>query len=166
VVPVASDTPLRLVVVGDTPLRLVVVGDPDGVQPDDYFITTDTTADPAWVAAHYAGRWAIEVTFRDAKQHLGAQDPQCWVRAGPERAACLALWLHAAIWLWYIPTWGADRSWPSLPWYPHKTTPSFADALAALRRLLWQQPITALCSTPPLPDKITRPLIHTLARAA
>jgi hypothetical protein len=70
-------------VAGDTPLRLTVVRDPDGRQPDDYFITTDTSAQPAWVAAHYAGRWGIEVTFRDAKQHLGAQDPQCWVRAGP-----------------------------------------------------------------------------------
>jgi len=46
----------------DTPLLLVVVRDPDGIQPDDYFITTDTGADPAWVACHYAGRWTIEVS--------------------------------------------------------------------------------------------------------
>ena len=45
----------------DRPLLLVIVRDPEGVQPDDYFITTDTAADPAWVAAHYAGRWSIEV---------------------------------------------------------------------------------------------------------
>jgi hypothetical protein len=150
----------------DTPLRLVVVRDPDGREPDDFFITTDTDADPAWVAAHYAGRWTIEVVFRDAKQHMGAQDPQCWKRRGPQRAAALALWLHAAVWLWYIETWGTRRSWTPTPWYPHKTTPSFADALAALRRLLWQQRITALCSAVPLPTKIIRPLIDTLARAA
>jgi hypothetical protein len=150
----------------DTPLLLVVVRDPDGVQPDDFFITTDTSADPAHVAAHYAGRWTIEVTFRDAKQHLGAQDPQSWKRRGPERAAALGLWLHAAVWLWYIPTWGTKRSWTPTPWYPNKITPSFADALAALRQLLWQQRITTLCSTTPLPPKILQPLINTLARAA
>lgn len=113
----------------DTPLLLVVVRDPDGIQPDDYFITTDTGADPAWVAAHYAGRWTIEVVFRDEKQHLGGQDPQCWKRKGPERAACLSLWLHAVVWLWYLQVWGTRRSWTPTPWYPHKTTPSFADAL-------------------------------------
>jgi hypothetical protein len=82
----------------DTALLLVVVRDPAGNQPDDFF-TTDVDADPAWVAAHYAGRWSIEVTFRDAKQHLGAEDPQCWKRRGPQRGAALGLWIHAAIWL-------------------------------------------------------------------
>jgi hypothetical protein len=150
----------------DTPLLLVIVRDPQGHQPDDFFITTDTTASPAWVAAHYAGRWTIEVTFRDAKQHLGVEDPQTWKRQGPERAAALGLWLHAAVWLWYIPTWGTRRSWTPTPWYPRKATPSFADALAALRRLLWHQRITTVCSTAPLPAKIIRPLVDTLARAA
>jgi hypothetical protein len=153
-------------VANDTPLLLVIVRDPDGHQPDDYFITTDADADAAWVGAHYAGRWTIEVTFRDAKQHLGVEDPQSWKRHGPERAAALGLWLHAAVWLWYIPTFGTRRSWTPTPWYAHKTTPSFADALAALRRLLWQQRITTLCSAAPLPTKIIGPLIDTLARAA
>jgi hypothetical protein len=150
----------------DTTLLLVIVRDPDGNQPDDYFITTDADADPARVAAHYAGRWTIEVTFRDTKQHLGAEDPQCWKRQGPERAAALGLWIHAAVWLWYIPTYGSRRSWNPTPWYQRKTTPSFADAHAALRTLLWHQRITAVCSTASLPTKIIRPLIDTLARAA
>jgi hypothetical protein len=75
-----SRTLLWYGVAADTPLLLVIVRDPHGVQPDDFFITTDTTAEPAWVAAHYTGRWTIEVTFRDAKQHLGAEDPQSWKR--------------------------------------------------------------------------------------
>lgn len=113
-------------VAGDTPLRLVVVRDPTGRQPDDFFITTDTDADPAAVAAHYAGRWTIEVVFRDAKQHLGVQDPQTWKRQGPQRAAALGLWIRAAIWLWYLQVWGARRSWTPTPWYPAKTTPRSA----------------------------------------
>lgn len=143
-----------------------MVRDPDRVEPDDFFLTADRTATGAQVASRYAGRWSIEVTFRDTKQHLGGEDPQCWKRQGPERAACLALWLHAAVWLWYIPTWGTRRSWTPTPWYPNKTTPSFADALAALRQLLWHQRITLLWPAAPLPAKIIRPLIDTLARAA
>ena len=42
-------------------VRLVIVRDPDGVEPDDYFLTTDRTATGADVASRYAGRWSIEV---------------------------------------------------------------------------------------------------------
>ena len=150
----------------DRPLLLVVVRDPDGHQPDDFLLTTSIDADPAWVAAHYAGRWAIEVTYRDTKEYLGGEDPQCWKRQGPERAACLALWLHAAIWLWYLQVWGTRRSWTPTPWYTAKTHASFADALAALRVVLWRQRITQVCSAEPLPDDIRDQLIDVLAQAA
>jgi len=147
-------------------VRLVIVRDPDGVEPDDFFVTTDLHADPAETAAHYAGRWSIECTFRDTKQYLGGEDPQCWKGDGPERAAALSLWLSTAIWCWYIPTHGAATTWPTRPWYPHKRTPSFADALAALRRTLWRDRITALSQSPRQSAKITDALLDTLARAA
>ena len=60
---------------------------PTALEPDDFFITTDLAATGADVASRYAGRWSIEVCFRDVKQHLGAQNPQSWKRQGPERAA-------------------------------------------------------------------------------
>jgi hypothetical protein len=150
----------------DRPLLLVVVRDPDGIQPDDYLITTDIDAEPAWVASHYAGRWTVEVSFRDTKQHLGGEDPQSWKRRGPERACYLALWIHAVTWLWYLHVWGTRRSWTPTPWYRRKTRPSFADALAALRATLWTQRITAMWPSGPLSPKIRDELIDVLATAA
>ena len=147
-------------------LRLVIVRDPDGVQPDDFFFTTDLTATGTEVASRYAGRWSIEVTFRDTKQDLGGQDPQCWKRQGPARAAALSLWLHGTIWCWYLDTHPTGRTWPTRPWYPHKTTPSFLDALAALRRLHWSQRITALSSPTAEESKITDTILDALAYAA
>lgn len=128
-------------------LRLVIVRDPDAVQPDDFFITTDLATTGAQTATRYAGRWSIEICFRDVKQHLGGEDPQSWKRQGPERAASLSLWLHALIWCWYLDTHPAGRTWIPRPWYPGKHTPSFLDALAALRRALWSQRITAITAT-------------------
>ena len=55
---------------------LVVTKDPTGRQPLDFFICTDTDADAAWVGAHHTGRWSIECVFRQAKQVLGAKNPQ------------------------------------------------------------------------------------------
>jgi DDE superfamily endonuclease len=147
-------------------LRLVIVRDPDGVEPDDFFITTDRTATGAEAATRYAGRWSIEVCFRDAKQDIGAEDPQTWKRQGPERAASLSLWLHALIWCWYLDIHPTGGTWITRPWYRHKSTPSFLDALAALRRVLWSQRITAL-STPAADNtKITDALLDALAYAA
>lgn len=147
-------------------VRLVIVRDPDRVEPDDFFITTDLTATGAAVAARYAGRWSIEVTFRDVKQALGGENPQSWARQGPERAANLSLWLHGLIWCWYLDTHPTGHTWPTRPWYPHKTTPSFLDALAALRRLLWSQRITAMSHPDQDNHKITEALLDTLAYAA
>lgn len=66
---------------------LVVVRDPDGVEPDDYFFTTDLTMAPATVVSIYASRWAIEVTNRAAKQVVGAHEPQSWKHPGPHPAS-------------------------------------------------------------------------------
>ena len=147
-------------------VRLVIVRDPDEVEPDDFFITTDTDATGAQVASRYAGRWAIEVCFRDVKQDLGGQNPQSWKRRGPERAAALSLWLHALIWCWYLDTHPTGETWITRPWYPHKKTPSFLDALAALRRVQWSQRITTMSRSGAEEPKITETLLDTLAYAA
>jgi DDE superfamily endonuclease len=147
-------------------LRLVIVRDPAGVQPDDFFITTDRSASGADVACRYAGRWSIEVCFRDVKQHLGGQDPQSWKREGPERAAALSLWLQALTWCWYIDAHPTGRTWIPRPWYTRKATPSFLDALAALRRTLWAQRITALSAPGAQTTEFTEALLDTLANAA
>jgi hypothetical protein len=111
------------------------------------------------------------VCFRDVKQDLGGEDPQSWKRKGPERAACLSLWLHGLTWV-LVPRRPPDR--PNLdpptldpPTLVHpKATPSFLDALAALRRVLWSQQITALSNSADDDNKITEALLDTLAYAA
>ena len=160
-----SRTLLWYGVTGDTPVLLVVVRDPDGVQPDDFFVTTNIAACPAWVAGHYAGRWSIEVTFRDTKQALGGHQPQSWKRQGPQRTVALSLWLHAAVWLWYLHVWADRPSWTPTPWYPRKTSPSFVDALAALRTVLWTQRISPTQPAQALTADIRDQLVAVLARA-
>lgn len=147
-------------------VRLAIVRDPDGLEPDDYFFTTDRAATGTDIATRYATRWPTEVCFRDVKQDLGGQDPQSWKRQGPERAAALSLWLHAATWSWYLHTHPDGTTWTPRPWYPTKATPSFLDALAALRKTLWSQRITALSRPGPDNTEITEAILDTLAYAA
>lgn len=145
---------------------LVVVRDPTGKEPDDFFFTTDPDMTPADVVSIYGDRWAIEVTYRDVKQLAHAEDPQTWKGEGPERAANLGFWLHAATWLWYLDTSGTTPTFTTQPWYTAKRVPSFADALAQLRRVLWQERISAASHADQLPPEITTVLIEALATAA
>ena len=127
--------------------------------------TTDTSMAPAEVAGVYSDRWAIEVTNPDLKQSLGIQNPQSWVRDGPERVVALAGWLHSAVWQWYVLVHAEHPTWPDRPWYPTKRTPSFADALAALRRETWSAILGAPARDLQTP-KISATLISVLADAA
>jgi hypothetical protein len=147
-------------------LRLVIVRDPTGAEPDDFFVTTDLTATGARTASRYAGRWSIEVCFRDTKQDLGGEQPQSWKRRGPRRAAALSLWLHTLIWCWYLDTHPTGATWIPRPWYRQKKTPSFLDALAALRRVLWSQRIITMSSRTADHTKIADAMLDALAYAA
>ena len=150
----------------DAMVRLVIVRDPSGVEHDDFFFTTDLNMTPAEVASIYASRWPIEVIFRDVKQTVGGQQPQTWKGEGPIRAASLAFWLHGTIWLSYLACWDGTPTWPDRDWYTAKAVPSFADAMAELRRHLWRERISVASHAGTLNQETTDLLVETLAMAA
>jgi hypothetical protein len=150
----------------DAMVRLVIVRDPAGHEPDDYFFSSDVSMTPAEIVSVYAGRWGVEISFRDAKQLVGGQEPQSWQQVGPKRAAGLSFWLYSAVWVWYIQTSGDQPSFTVQPWYPDKTTPSFTDAMAELRRTLWRERISSTSDGNPLGEKTLTILVEALAVAA
>ncbi len=151
-------------VTGALPLRVVIVRDPTGHEHDDFF-TTDIHAEPAAVVAEYADRWSIEVTFREVKQHLTPQHPQSWRRCGPARNVTVGFWLYSTVWRWFLHAGREQRAWPHRPWYTRKRSPSFADALAALRAALWRTRFSAAISAAPEFAKMADAAIAALARA-
>jgi hypothetical protein len=147
-------------------VRLVICRDHEAKEEDDFLFTTDLDATAREVIERYGARWSIEDTFKNTKQLLGGQEPQLWKPLGPERAAAFSLWLYSMIWLHYIKRRGTKPTWIRVPWYPKKKTPSFADALASLRRDLWREKIFSNFEAGPLPRKIIDNLVQTLAYAA
>jgi hypothetical protein len=148
------------------PIRLVISRDPQGREKDDFFFTTDIEMSAAEVLGCYGDRWAIEDTFKQTKQSLGAQQPQSYKRNGPERAAALGLWLYSMVWLWYINQKSGQRYYLVRPWYRQKSAPSFADALSCLRRELWRQRIKTMFGHSSVHDNKFDFLIEALANAA
>jgi len=148
------------------PILLVISRDPNGKEKDDFFFTTDVTMYPAEVLACYADRWAIEDTFKNAKQLLGGQQPQTYKAKGPERAAGLSLWLYSMVWLWYLKQKSRQRYFIVPAWYRQKSAPSFADALSCLRRELWRERIKCMFGISAVHDKKFEFLLEALAPAA
>jgi hypothetical protein len=147
-------------------VQLVIVRDPSGRSEDEYLFTTDSDSGPEAVVSAYADRWAIEETHRNCKQFLGAEDPQCWRRKGPERAGAMSLFTYSLVWYWYVVAHGDRPSWQRHPWYGSKATPSFMDALAEARRELWRDRVFVESDRPGLSTKFQTAMIETLAYAA
>jgi hypothetical protein len=152
--------------VSHKPILLVISRDPTDKEKDDFFFTTDVTMTAAEVIGCFADRWAIEDTFKNTKQFLGGQEPQTFKRKGPERAASLSLWLYSMVWLWYLMQKANKRYFIVHPWNPLKSTPSFADAIACLRRELWAERIKRMFGVSAVHDKKFQFLLEALAPAA
>ena len=148
------------------PILLVISRDPEGKERDDFFFATDLTMTAAEVLECYNDRWAIEDTFKNTKQLLGGQQPQVFKGKGPERAAGLSLWLYSVVWLWDLREKSHRRYFFSQPWNPQKATPSFADAIASLRRQLWKERINCMFGKSAVHDKKIQYLLEALAPAA
>ena len=139
----------------EQPARIVVVRDPTGRRQDEAFFCTDPGATEASILEGYARRRTLEVTFHDAKQHLGLADPQAQSPAAVRRTAPVAGLVYALVLLWYadyvhpdVAAGHASAGWPDRPWYRAKATPSFPDMLAALRRAGWRRYLSGPPSAP------------------
>ena len=85
------------------------------------------------------GRWPLEVTFEEARAHLGLETQRQWSDLAIERTTPTLLGLFSLIILLaqaLYPT--SNLPLPQAAWYP-KTHATFHDVLALVRRRLWQQ---------------------------
>ena len=135
-------------------------------------LCTDIDADPLQIVQWYLLRWQVEVTFEELRAHLGMETQRQW----SERA--IARTTPALFGLFSLVTLAADvlieQQGGILPrataWYA-KTDPTFADAIALVRRHIWAQQETFATSEPSpelikLPRGTYRRMIDTLAYAA
>jgi hypothetical protein len=156
---------------GLVPVRWVCVRDPPS-QREDYFYSTDPTLTPEQIVERFAARWAVEVTFEEAKGQLGfASTRQRCQRSVLRSGPCL-MGLFTVVSLIYAElakAGGGTVTVHGTPCYA-KAAPTFTDALAAVRRRLWEQVI--LLHAPggaivtQLPNRVRNWLLEHLAAAA
>ncbi len=120
------------------PIRWVLVRDPEGKLDPKAFLSTDLKLDAITILRYFVRRWQIEVTFEEARRHLGMETQRQWSDLAIARTTPCLLGLFSVVAL------TADRlhqqgrlSTRQSAWY-EKPLPTFSDALAAVRRELWQ----------------------------
>jgi hypothetical protein len=124
------------------PLRWVLVRDPQGAFATQALLCTDDLgADPERILSWFVMRWRLEVTFQEARRHLGVETQRQWSDLAIRRTTPALLGLFSLVTLF------AHRRMMSRgsqavrreAWY-RKPCPTFSDALALVRKeLLWEQ---------------------------
>jgi hypothetical protein len=121
------------------PIRWVLIRDPKGKFKTQALLCTEMQQDPVQIIKWFVLRWQAEVTYHEVREHLGVETQRQWSDRAILRTTPALLGLFSLVTL--LAHQHARRK--KLPirqaaWY-HKTQPTFSDALALVRRQIWQQ---------------------------
>jgi DDE superfamily endonuclease len=152
------------------PIRWVLIRDPLGKFEPQALLSTDQTAGAQQIVEWFVLRWQVEVTFEEARAHLGVETQRQWSDLAILRTTPALLALFSLVTL-FAHQLLQERDLPlrQAAWY-HKTVPTFSDTLALVRQQLW--PVSISWLSPAKPDVVIIPkalferLTDTLAFAA
>jgi hypothetical protein len=121
------------------PIRWVLVRDPSGDRATQAFLCTDLDREPEAILGLFVCRWRLETTFQESRQHLGVETQRQWSDLAILRTTPALLGLYSLVTVWahglMRTPQSAVRPHPAA-WY-NKSEPTFSDAIAAVRRVLW-----------------------------
>lgn len=151
-------------------IRWVFTHDIQGTHRDDYFYTTDPDLAAEQIVGWFTARWPIETTFQEVRAHLGFETPRQRVAKSVLRTAPCLLGLYSLVTLIFVEHARRHPLHPRCtPWYA-KAEPTFSDAIATVRRLLWSETIFVTPSEHDalkiLPRHLRRILLDRLSLAA
>jgi hypothetical protein len=121
------------------PIRWVLIRDPENRFAPQALLCTDPLRDPAQIVGWFVQRWQVEVTFQEARAHLGVETQRQWSdKAIARTTPCLlALFSIVSLLADRLPKRERQRV-TTTAWYA-KPSPTFSDALAAVRRTIWRE---------------------------
>jgi SRSO17 transposase len=124
---------------GQRPVRVVLIRGKKRTEGYDLaLISMDMHASPAQIIERYDERWAIEVSYEDAKQITGVGEARNRTRKAVERTVPFGFLCQTLTIAWYALYGHAEQDVEHRrrhsPWYWQKRFPSYQDMLSSLRR--------------------------------
>jgi hypothetical protein len=118
-------------------MRWVLIRDPQDAFAPQALVTTCLSHTPQQMVEWFVRRWQMEVTFEEARAHLGIETQRQWNDWAIGRTTPALFGLYSFVALMAQDLFQSQG--PSLrtaAWYV-KERPTFSDALAVIRRELW-----------------------------
>jgi DDE superfamily endonuclease len=151
-------------------IRYVLVRDPAGGLKDAGYFCTDEAILPAEILRYVVWRWSVEVTFEEARAHLGLETQRQWSDLAIERTTPVLLGLYSLVTLVAVGYHEAGLLVAEQTAWYEKGEPTFSDCLCLVRRRIWQARINPgseeQTDTVELPRHLVNAVIHGLASAA
>src|SRR5918999_80551 len=119
-------------------MRWVLVRDPRGQYEPQAFLSTHVDHTSEQILSWFVRRWRMEVTFEEARAHLGMETQQQWSDLAIARTTPVLLGLFSVVSLAAFRCHEAGLlSAEQTAWYA-KPEPTFSDCLRLVRGRLWQ----------------------------
>lgn len=152
------------------PIRWVLIRDPQGTFEPQALLSTDQTAGASQIVEWFVLRWQLEVTFEEARAHLGVETQRQWSDLAILRTTPALLGLFSLVTLLaHQLLQGQDLAVRQAAWY-QKALPTFSDTLALVRQQLWPVSISWMSGAKDdvviIPKALFERLTDTLAYAA
>jgi DDE superfamily endonuclease len=146
-------------------IRWVLIRDPQGRFKPQALLSTHLEHTPAQLLTWFVRRWTMEVTFEEARAHLGMETQRQWNDRAIARATPALVSLYSIITLTaHLLLAKGVTCVRSTAWYS-KTHPTFSDAIALVRRQLWEHIHFSLSQQDTDLVKIPRALLERFSEA-
>jgi hypothetical protein len=144
------------------PIRWVLLKSSDESFEPAALLSTEEALDPLQIVNFFIRRWTMEVTFEEARAHLGVESQRQWSDQAIARTTPILFGLFSLITLWAddLQQRGALRLEPS-GWYAKKH-PTFADAIASVRYRFWEQHCLSISGLKPDVHNLKLPWLNQL----
>jgi hypothetical protein len=143
-------------------VRWVLIRDPQGEFEAQALVTTHLEQEPGQILGWFVRRWTMEVTFEEARAHLGLETQRQWNDWAIGRTTPALFGLYSLVTLMahaLLQTQAHEVR--TAAWYV-KVRPTFADALAVVRRELWSTCHFSMSRGKSEVVEIPRPLLERL----
>ena len=122
------------------PVRWVLVRDPLAKFKPQALLSTNLESDPGQMLGWFVRRWQVEVTFEEARAHLGMETQRQWSKKAIARTTPLVLAMFSIVTLLAQQDYRHKQKLfvRQAAWYV-KRLATFSDALATVRQQLWRE---------------------------
>ena len=148
-------------------IRDLLARDPAGELPDAAYFCTEERFGPVEILTYVVQRWSVEVTFEEARAHLGLETQRQWSDLAIQRTTPVLLGLFSVVTLLAVQWHQAGLLVAEQTAWYEKECPTFSDCMRLARQQIWRSRITAsscpMADVLQLPQTLLEAVIHGLS---